>query len=61
MTYCDGCGKDRRDVQSVGRDDNGDADAPDYCFLCRVEAQRGKHFDKQAQRYLYEACRDMGR
>jgi hypothetical protein len=34
-TTCSGCGKERRDVQSVGRDYNGDPDAPDLCFLCR--------------------------
>lgn len=34
-TECDGCGKERRDVRSVGRDANGDPDAPDLCFLCR--------------------------
>ena len=37
---CDGCGKMRRDVQSVGRDAHVDPDAPDLCFLCRAEAHR---------------------
>lgn len=37
---CDGCGKQRRDVRSCGRDANGDPDAPDLCFFCRKEAQR---------------------
>jgi hypothetical protein len=49
---CDGCGKDRRDVQSCGHDSNGDPDAPDLCFLCRVEGERGRVFDKQTGRYL---------
>jgi hypothetical protein len=43
---CDGCGKDRRDVQSVGRDANGDPDAPDLCFLCRQHgAPEGKNLN----------------
>jgi hypothetical protein len=42
LTYCDGCGKQRRDVRSCGRDSNGDPDAPDLCFLCRVEGERGR-------------------
>jgi hypothetical protein len=32
----------RRDVQSVGRDYNGDPDAPDLCFICRKKAERGE-------------------
>lgn len=42
LAYCDGCGKERRDVRSCGRDSNGDPDAPDLCFLCRVEGERGR-------------------
>jgi len=50
--YCDGCGKDRRDVRSCGRDANGDPDAPDMCFLCRVEWHRGRIYDRRAGRYV---------
>lgn len=50
--YCDGCGRERRDVRSCGRDSNGDPDAPDLCFLCRVEDQRGRVFDRKAGRYI---------
>lgn len=32
---CDGCGQWRKDVKSIGRDSNGDPDAPDFCFFCR--------------------------
>jgi hypothetical protein len=39
---CDGCRQERRDVQSVGRDYNGDPDAPDLCFICRKRAERGE-------------------
>jgi hypothetical protein len=31
----------RNDVQSVGRDSNGDPDAPDLCFFCRKTVERG--------------------
>ena len=48
---CDGCNKVRRDVRSVGRDSNGDPDAPDLCFICRKEAERGKVFDRKSNRY----------
>jgi hypothetical protein len=40
MAYCDGCGKQRRDVRAMGRDYNGDPDAPGYCFICRKEGER---------------------
>lgn len=53
LSYCDGCGKDRKDVQSCGRDANGVPDAPDLCFLCRKEGERGKVFDRKLQRYVY--------
>lgn len=33
--YCDGCHMDRPDIRSVGRDANGDPDAPDLCGVCR--------------------------
>lgn len=35
LKFCDGCGKDRRDVQSMGRDGNGEPDAHDLRFVCR--------------------------
>lgn len=51
---CDGCGKLRVDVKSVGRDANNEPDAPDLCFLCREEWRRHrKVFDKKLQRYVY--------
>lgn len=53
MTYCDGCGKLRRDVRACGRDANGDPDAPDLCFLCREEGRKGRHYDKRLGRYVY--------
>ena len=52
MSYCDGCGKDKPDVQSVGHDSNGDPDAPDYCFLCREESKRGKVYSRDEKRYI---------
>lgn len=48
---CDGCRKPRRNIQSVGRDDNGDPDAPDLCFVCRKEGERGRLFDRETGRY----------
>jgi hypothetical protein len=39
---CDGYHKMRRNVRSVGRDANGEPDAPDLCFLCRKESDRGR-------------------
>lgn len=44
---CDGCGRLRRDVRSVGRDANGDPEAPGLCFFCRKNAERG--FDHRAE------------
>lgn len=37
---CDGCGQRGGDIQSCGRDANGDPDAPDLCFICRKTAVR---------------------
>jgi CRISPR/Cas system-associated protein Cas10 (large subunit of type III CRISPR-Cas system) len=56
--YCDGCGKDRNDVKSCGHDSNGDPDAPDLCFICRKEAERGKFFNRETNRYQYPALYD---
>jgi hypothetical protein len=55
MAECDGCGKERADVQPCGRDANGDPDAPDLCFVCRVEWQRSRRVYSQAHgRYVHE-------
>lgn len=56
---CDGCGKHRKDVESVGKDANGDPDAPDLCFICRKEAQRGKVWDHTVQGYIHPSQRDQ--
>lgn len=53
MSTCDGCRKERRDVQSCGRDGNGDPDAPDLCFVCRKEAERGCFYDRRTGKYVY--------
>lgn len=37
----------------MGRDDNGDPDAPDMCFICIKEAERGKFFNLKENRYMY--------
>ncbi len=50
--YCDGHGTTRADVRTVGVDSNGDADGPDLCFLCRVEGERWRVFDREAGRYV---------
>ncbi len=52
---CDGCGKMRRDVISCGRDSNGEPDSPDFCFICRIESQRGKFYDKKLSKYTRES------
>lgn len=49
---CDGCDKIRSDVRSVGKDGNGEPDAPDYCFICRKEASRGRRWDSKAEGYV---------
>lgn len=49
---CDGHGSPRRDVRAVGHDANGDPDAPDYCFLCRIEGERGRVYDRESGRYV---------
>ena len=53
MSICDGCGKERRDIQSCGRDYNGDPDAPDLCFICRKEAEKNRIFHKNMNKYIY--------
>jgi len=53
--FCDGCRKLRRDVQACGRDSNGDPDAPDLCFLCRKENERGRIWDTKRNAYVPEA------
>lgn len=52
LHYCDGCGRDHHDVVSCGCDANGDPDAPDLCFLCRVEGRRGRVWDFNRKRYV---------
>jgi hypothetical protein len=53
---CDGCAKPSRDVRSVGRDSNGDPDAPDLCFFCRKRAERGQSLftDPDDERIYHE-------
>jgi hypothetical protein len=48
---CDGCNKERRDIQSMGRDSNGDPDAPDLCFICRKEASRSRAYNHTSKAY----------
>lgn len=50
---CDCCHKVRGQITSMGRDDNGDPDAPDMCFICIKEGERGKVFDLKQNRYVY--------
>lgn len=52
MTRCDGCDRVRRDVRSVGKDSNGEPDAPDYCFLCRKENARGRRWSNKVNGYV---------
>lgn len=61
LCYCDGCGKDRTDVISCGRDSNGDPDAPDLCFLCRKEGARHRRFDTKVGKYVHEIDYDAAR
>lgn len=59
---CDGCGKNRRDVRSCGRDSNGDSDAPCLCFICRKEGERLRVYNKSARRYVHisSICDECG-
>jgi hypothetical protein len=41
LATCDGCGRKGGDIQSCGRDANGEPDAPSLCFLCRKTYERG--------------------
>lgn len=50
--HCDGCDKDRSDIKSCGRDADGEPDAPDLCFICRKEGERGRLFDRGLGRYV---------
>jgi hypothetical protein len=52
LSECDCCGKQRRDVQSMGRDSNGDPDAPDMCFLCRKEWERQRAWCHKREKYV---------
>lgn len=49
---CDGCGKERRDVKACGRDSNGEPDAPDLCFICRKQGERGKVWSFKYKKYV---------
>lgn len=51
---CDFCGRTDRSVQSMGRDANGDPDAPDVCFLCIKEGERRRTFCRELGRYIPE-------
>lgn len=51
-TSCDGCGKERRDVKAMGKDANGDPDAPDLCFICRKEMAKHRWFSHSKKRYV---------
>lgn len=48
---CSGCHKPRHDLQSCGKDYNGDPDAPELCFICRKESARGRIFNLELHRY----------
>jgi len=49
---CDGCRKVSSDIQAVGRDYNGDPDAPELCFICRKESAKGRVYDSKLKRYI---------
>lgn len=52
MNICDCCNKPRKDIVSMGRDDNGDPDSPDMCFICRKEWERKRIFDMKIGKYV---------
>lgn len=52
MPQCDLCKKNRKSVRSVGRDLNGDLDAPDVCFICEREHSRGRIFSASVGKYV---------
>lgn len=47
--WCDGCGKERLDVRSCGRDSAGDPDSPDFCTTCRMN-ERHRAFGHRCAR-----------
>jgi hypothetical protein len=49
---CDGCGKERRDISLVGKDADGEPDAPGLCFICRKEMERGRLWASSCQAYV---------
>lgn len=53
--HCDGCNRERHDVKACGKDANGDPDAPDLCFVCRKEGERGRQYDRASGRYVRAA------
>lgn len=55
---CDGCGKERSDVRSVGRDYNGDPDAPDMCSICRKQGERGYVWNSKVKGYVHHTLND---
>jgi len=53
--YCDTCQRENRsDIISMGKDANGDPDAPDMCFICRVEYSRKRIYNKETKKYIRE-------
>ena len=54
LPQCDLCGNHRRDVRSVGKDANGDPDAPDACGTCLDESRSGNVWDRKAGAYVPE-------
>ena len=49
---CDGCGKNRSDVRTMGTDVDGTPDGPDMCFICRKEMERGRLYDSRTGKYV---------
>lgn len=52
LPQCDLCGNHRRDVRSVGKDSNGDPDAPGACGTCVDEHRLGNVWDREAATYV---------
>ncbi len=57
---CDSCGKNRRSYRTVSgcQWDGADVDV-DTCFLCCIEAVRGRYFNRRTGRYQRPLSLDL--
>lgn len=50
-SFCNCCGKIRKDVVPAANNSTSNQTVNDVCFLCRKEASRGKYWNYNENRY----------